>query len=116
MFSRILSVSAAVVLTVALPAVALDLERMSSHDKRIYCVAYTHIDLQMRYEAGAVDKAAYDHQRMQIGWKIQNRGDNYNYAGDFRKLDKAIQDIVAENPPMDAFAAQAAACRSYLRL
>jgi hypothetical protein len=116
MFERILSVPAAVALTVALPAAALELERMSSHDKRIYCVAYAHIDLQMRYQAGTVDKAVYDHERMQIGWKIQNRGDNYNYAGDFRKLDKAVKEIVAEDPPMDAFVAQAAACRSYLRL
>ncbi len=66
---------------------AADLEAMSRSQKRIYCVAYGLIDVRMRYLGGQVDKARFDWERKQLTWKIMNRGDNFNYAPDFRKLD-----------------------------
>lgn len=100
----------------ASPAAAVDLEALSRQDKRIHCVAYGLIDLQYRYDNGMIDEAAYQRQRMQLGWRIQDRGDNFNYAGDFRKLDAAIDRIIAERPSVAALSEQAAYCRSYLRL
>ena len=95
---------------------AADLAAMSRSQKRIYCVAYGLIDVRMRYLGGEVDKARFDWERKQLTWKIMNRGDNFNYAPDFRKLDAAIDAIVAEAPSPAALSAQAAACRRYLRL
>jgi hypothetical protein len=114
--SRAVSLAALLLASQGSLASAADLEAMSSHGKRIYCVAYSLIDVRMRYDSGAIDKAAYDRERVQLAWKIQNRGDNFNYAGDFRRLDAAIDAIVKERPPMHQFAAQVRECHSYLRL
>ena len=84
------------------PVAAVDLEAMPQRGKQIYCVAYGMIDLQYRYESGMVDRATYDRERMQFGWRIQNRGDNQTYASDFRRLDRAAAEIIAEQPTIAA--------------
>ena len=108
---------AAIVLAfVPTAAGSVDLANKSRLDRRIYCVAYVAVELEWQHQNGMVDEATYSHDRSQLIWKIQNRGDNYNYAGDFRKLDLAIQEIVAEDPTVGEVTAQAASCRSLLRL
>jgi hypothetical protein len=97
-------------------AAAVDLDTMGPRQKRIYCVAYGLIDLQYRYDNGGVDRAAYDRERMQLGWRIQNRGDNQTYAQDFRRLQLAGDEIIAEQPSVEALSAQAEACGTSLRM
>ncbi len=116
MFKFILPVSAVILLTCPPGAGAVNLDRMSGQSKRIHCVAYGLIDVRMRRDSGQIDEAAFERERSQLIWKIQNRGDNFNYSSDFRKLNRAIETIVAEQPPIDEFKATAAACRTYLRL
>jgi hypothetical protein len=115
-FEHVLSAAAVVLLFLAAPAAAADLAAMSKQDRRTYCVAYSLIDLEWRHDNRMVDEATYSRDRRQLIWKIQNKGDNYNYAADFRRLDRAINEIIAENPPPPELSAQAADCRGYLRL
>lgn len=113
---RTLLAAAAALLPLASAALAVDIGALSREDQRIHCVAYAFVDLEVRHDNGAVDQSAYDRERMQLARRIQNRGDNFNYAPDYRRLDRAVQQIVAENPPFAAVSAQAAACRKLLRL
>jgi hypothetical protein len=97
-------------------AIALDLESMSVNNRRIACVAYGLIDVQMRFDNGQLDEAVYQRERGQLIWRVQNKGDNYNYARDFRRLNAYANAIIEEQPPPDEFAAQVQACRVLLRL
>jgi hypothetical protein len=97
-------------------AEALDLATMSANNRRIACVAYGLIDLDMRRLNGRVDEPTYQYERNQLIWKIQNKGDNYNYARDFRRLNTYANEILASQPTPDTFAASVASCRALLRL
>ena len=116
MTRTLLAAAAAALFPVASPALAVDIGSLSYGDQRIYCVAYSFIDLQLRHDNGAVDQASYNREKVRLAQKIQNRGDNTNYAQDFRRLDQAVQQIVAEDPSVGAVSAQAASCRKLLRL
>ena len=105
-----------VALLLTTPAFAADLDSMSTAGRRIYCVAYTLIAVEAQHRSGAIDDAAYNRMRMRLGGAIQNTGDNYNYAPDFRRLDKAIQVILSEKPTAGEVAAQAQTCAPILRL
>lgn len=95
---------------------AADLDGMSRAQQRIYCVANGLIEIGVRHDAGMMGDAEYDHTRNQLIWKIQNKGDNYNYASDFRRLNQAVKDIVAANPSMAEVSATARQCDSILHL
>ena len=97
-------------------AAAIDLDALSRYDRRLACVAYAFIDVNMRYEAGGIDKATFEAQRNAVIWKVQNRGDNFNYAPDMRRVDRFIDQIIAEDPPLPEFAGKVTACRALLRL
>jgi hypothetical protein len=116
MLKHVIAVAALAVALGPAPASAIDLDALSVMDRRCACVAYGLIDLEMRRNARTIDKAVYDDGRNQLMWKIMNRGDNFNYAREFRRVEVYGSRIVDENPSPEAFAAQVATCRSFLRL
>lgn len=53
---------------------------------------------------------------MRLSQRIQDRGDSYNYAPDFRRLDAATDDIIAGKPSREDLAAAVLQCQPILRL
>lgn len=98
------------------PARAIDLDALSTYDRRLACVAYSFLDVEMRYQAGAIDKTTYDNANNQIVFKVLNRGDNFNYAPDFAKVDRYANRIIDEEPGIPEFAGKLTVCRRLLRL
>lgn len=110
-FDRILPCAAAA------PAVAaVDARAQEGSQRKFVCLAYSYIDNWNDWKAGQIDKDRYDRQRIQLTWKIQNKGDNHNYAPDFRKLDRAFTAIEASQPSPQDISETADYCRAFLRL
>ncbi len=98
------------------PLAAVDIDEMGQAQKKSFCLAYVFLDLETQKANNIIDEEQYKRARIEIAHNVQNKGDNYNYAGDYRRLDAAIQTILEEEPTVGDVAENAAACRTYLRL
>lgn len=92
-------------------AVAADLEAMSRNQREIYCVANGWIDIGTRLDAGLMSDQEYNRIRNQLVGEIQDKGDNYNYASDFRRVEATIDEIIEARPDMREIASSAEQCR-----
>lgn len=97
-------------------ALAADLDGMSRNQRESYCVANGIIDVDVRHEAGELSDQDYNRIHNLLVWEIQDKGDNYNYASDFRRLNQNIRRIVEARPSMQEIADTARQCQPILRI
>lgn len=113
---RILLTAFCLAVATAPALAAVDARTQEGPQRKFFCLAYSYIDTWNDWKAGRIDKESYDRQRIQLTWRIQNKGDNHNYAPDFRKLDRAITAIEASRPSPQDISETADSCRAFLRL
>lgn len=105
-------------IAVAAPSVAgaVDLDAVSTADKRLYCYAYIYIDLYIQREAGLIDQSEFERGTRLAASAVMRRAGNVNYAQAGRRADQAVRTVAQEDPSPAEVAAKAQTCRSYLRL
>lgn len=101
----------------AAPALAgVDARTQEGSQRKSFCFAYSFMDNWNDWKSGQIDKEHYDRQRIQIIWKILDKGDNNNYALDERKLKRAFRAIEASQPSPADISETADYCHAFLRL
>lgn len=107
---------AAALLAVATAAAAIDLDGLSTADRRVYCFAYVAMDLEMREEAGLVDGAQVQRESNRMVGTIYGREGKINEGAYRQRLTRAVSNIAKEDPSPAAFAAQVKICRKLFGL
>jgi hypothetical protein len=106
----------AIVLTVlllcgGLPAAAVDLDSLRPEERRFHCFAYIELEAAYRQWEGEITAQQFEQTLTRLAIWFQNRGDNYNYAPDYRRLHRTRDAILAEDPTVGEVLSNAAACR-----
>jgi hypothetical protein len=89
---------------------------MSVVQRKYYCVAYLDIDAQVRVATGEITEAEQLKISTAAAMRLMNKGDNFAYSTDVRRVDAAFRNIVQENPTAAVIRSAAARCEGYLRL
>jgi len=92
-----------------------DFEAMSAAQRESYCIAWVSIANYIAVESGRMSQQDYNESEIDLAWKVQNKGDNRNYSGDYRRI-KAADAIIASEPDEAEAEAAIGYCRGYLRL
>lgn len=93
-----------------------DPEAMSRSVRESYCVAWLLIDNAVALDAGEISQQESNEAASKITWELQDKGDNYDYAGDFRRMNAAVEAIIASRPDEGEARAAIGYCERYLRV
>lgn len=100
----------------ALPAAAVDLDKLSRQEKRNFCISYVWIDLKGQEINKVISQSQFKSAETQLFMKTMARGSRSNFAQTGRDLDQSLKVIAAEKPTNGEVAQKAAYCRAYLKI
>ena len=114
MIRRAIALGIVIVACAVSAAEAVDLNSLSQIERRRHCLGYLFLDAQSQLRAGAITQSQFNQIGKSIAIKLRSSGGNVNT--EYRQVDRAVQNILAERPSASEIGQNAAACRSALRM
>ena len=97
------------------PAGAVDINSLGPVQQKRYCLADMYLAGAIRHDDGQISDQDFNDIRTDIARRVQNKGENYNYSNDFRRLEAAVNTTVDEGPTRPEVFETAEGCRAILR-